>query len=201
LLRHYHYKWQLLSHFREPRARMPCVLIDTAPWSGNVTIPAFAQPTAVFDHHVFKGRRGKWKDLIADIREEMGALASILYEYLFVCGITVPRWLATIMAYAIAVETQDLSVHVTDLDLKAYHDLMLRANTKALGKIRHAPLPRMYYAMLQEAMQNAQAYGRVAWSHLNAVAQRKSCRKSPICCCGRSGSPGRSARPGNRMRC
>ncbi|MFH0878751.1 MAG: hypothetical protein V2A34_03475 [Lentisphaerota bacterium] len=170
LLRHYHYKWRFLHQLRVPKKKMPCIFVDTAPWSGNVTVPSFAKPMAVIDHHVFKRRhREKWLDLVADVRSGTGASASILYEYLMVCGITVPRWLATIMTYAIATETRDFSEHVTDLDLRAYHDLMPRANASILGDIRHAPLPRTYYAQLREAMQNAMVFGRVAWSHLKEV--------------------------------
>jgi hypothetical protein len=40
-----------------------------------------------------------------------------------------------------------------------------------IGRIRHAPLPRSYYVQLQEAIRNAFVFRRVAWTHLDAVAQ------------------------------
>lgn len=170
LLRHCPYHWHLLEEIREPKRRVPCIFVDTAPWSGNVTIPAFGRPVAVFDHHPFY-RKKKWADVFADVRVGTGATASMMYEYLTAAGLTIPKWLASIMAYAIAAETLDLSRTCTPLDLEAYSSLLGRSNMNIIGKIRHAPLPRSYYAQLQEAIKNAWVYGRVAWTHLDTVEQ------------------------------
>ncbi|HBA83178.1 MAG TPA: hypothetical protein DCZ95_03695 [Verrucomicrobia bacterium] len=174
LLKHFRYKWRLLSQLREStNEKLPCIFVDTTPWAGNVTAPRFVRPAAVFDHHPC-ARQSSWiqkMGIFSDIRVGVGASASMMYDYLTACGIIIPKWLATIMAYAIATETMDLSMHASDLDLKAYHDLLGRANMTILGKIRHAPLPRSYYGQLQEAMRNAYTYGRVAWSHLDDVRQ------------------------------
>jgi nanoRNase/pAp phosphatase (c-di-AMP/oligoRNAs hydrolase) len=170
LLRHCRYRWHLLDDIREPKRRLPCVFVDTAPWSGNVTVPPFGKPVAVFDHHPFKTKK-KWSDIFGDIRVGTGATASVMYEYLTAAGIVIPKWLASIMAYAIAAETLDLSRSCTDLDLEAYTSLLARSNMTIIGDIRHAPLPRSYYVQLQEAIRNAFVYGRVAWTHLDAVQQ------------------------------
>jgi nanoRNase/pAp phosphatase (c-di-AMP/oligoRNAs hydrolase) len=170
LLRHCRYRWHMLEDIREPKHRVPCVFVDTAPWSGNVTVPAFGKPVAVFDHHPFKTKK-KWIDIFGDVRVGTGATASMMYEYLTAAGIAIPKWLASIMAYAIAAETLDLSRSCTDLDLEAYTSLLARSNMTIIGDIRHAPLPRSYYGQLQEAIKNAFVYGRVAWTHLDAVQQ------------------------------
>ena len=170
LLRHCQYRWHALEEIRVPGTRLPAVFVDTAPWSGNVTVPSFAKPVAVIDHHPFKTKK-KWGDVFCDVRVGTGASASILYEYLTAAGITIPKWLASILAYAIAAETLDLSRSCTDLDLEAYTFLLARSNMSIIGEIRHAPLPRSYYAQLQEAIQNAFVYGRMAWTHLNSVQQ------------------------------
>ncbi len=171
-LRHFRYKWRFLAQVREPRrGKIPCIFVDTAPWSGNVTTPRYGRPMAVFDHHPFATKTAKWDGVFKDIRPGSGASASMMYEYLKACGIVIPKWLSTLMAYAIATETMDLSLNSTALDLQAYHDLLGRANMSVLGSIRHAPLPRSYYALLQQAMQNASVYGHAAWSHLESVQQ------------------------------
>ena len=174
LLRHFRYQWRFLTQARESmRSGIPCVFVDAAPWSGNITAPRGARPVAVFDHHPMSHHlhAGRWDGLFKDVREKAGASASILYEYLHGCRIAIPKWLATIMAYAIATETLDLSLNATELDMRAYHDLLSQSNMTVMGDIRHAPLPRSYYGHLQTAMQNAYAYGRVAWSHLERVQQ------------------------------
>ena len=75
------------------------------------------------------------------------------------------------MAYAIASETQDLSRDSAKPDVEAYVELASRADLKVIGKIRHAPLPRAYYARLQEALSGAWKLDKVAWTHLQATEQ------------------------------
>jgi nanoRNase/pAp phosphatase (c-di-AMP/oligoRNAs hydrolase) len=168
LLKHFKYTWRLLSQLREPRKPLPCIFVDTAPWSGNVTVPRFGRPVAVIDHHPLS-RKKVLKGVFTDIRAGMGATAAIMTEYLVATETSVPPWLSSIMAYAIASETLDLSQGTTERDLEAYTRLLQGANLAVLGRIRHAPLSRDYYAHLQEAMQHGRTYGRTAWTHLGCV--------------------------------
>ena len=170
MLRHCRYAWHLPEMIRPSRRRIPALFVDTVPWSGNVTVPAFARPVAVFDHHPLPARRAAG-DLFLDVRVEAGATVTTLYEYLSACGIAIPTWLASLMAYALATETLDLSRNCTAPDLDAYLGLLARANMKILGQIRHAKLPRIYFAQIKEAMRNACLFGRTAWSHLDSVDQ------------------------------
>jgi nanoRNase/pAp phosphatase (c-di-AMP/oligoRNAs hydrolase) len=170
LLRTCRYRWHLLSEIRPLKHRVPCVLVDTAPWSGNVTVPSYGKPVAVIDHHPFKPNV-RWAAIFADVRPGTGATASILYQYLAAAEVPIPKWLASIMTYAIASETLDFSRHRTDLDFEAYTSLIRRANMRVIGEMRHARLPRSYFVQLQEAIRNAFVHGRAAWTHLNAVEQ------------------------------
>jgi hypothetical protein len=45
------------------------------------------------------------------------------------------------------------------------------ADLRVIGKIRHAPLVRSYYARLQEALANARQLDHVVWTHLSQVEQ------------------------------
>ncbi|HMO50768.1 MAG TPA: DHH family phosphoesterase [Kiritimatiellia bacterium] len=170
LLRRLRYKWVRTSTIVPPSRPACCILVDTAPWSTNITIPSFARPIAVVDHHRH-ARDHVVKDLYTDIRSGAGATTTIMHEYLKAAGIVPPRWLAAIMAYAISSETLDLSREYEKADVDAYIDLAARADLKIVGKIRHAPLPRSYYALLQEALTNARKYDKVAWSHLSGIEQ------------------------------
>jgi nanoRNase/pAp phosphatase (c-di-AMP/oligoRNAs hydrolase) len=123
---------------------------------------------AVIDHHPLTPR-GKYRDVFLDVREGTGATVTMLYEYLAAMDIPIPTWLASMMVYAIATETLDLSRNCTEPDLRAYLALLTRANMRVLGEIRHARLPRVYFLQIQDAMRNAYVYGRVAWSHLDKV--------------------------------
>jgi len=170
LLRRLRYKWVRTSAIVPPSRPVCCILVDTAPWSSNITIPSFARPIAVVDHHRH-ARAHIVRDIYTDIRSGAGATTTIMYEYLKAAGIVPPRWLAAIMAYAISSETLDLSREYDKPDVDAYVDLAARADLKIVGKIRHAPLPRNYYGLLQEALTNARKYEKAAWSHLSGIEQ------------------------------
>jgi nanoRNase/pAp phosphatase (c-di-AMP/oligoRNAs hydrolase) len=171
LLRQFRFSWHLVNQETPPSQKLPAIFVDTSPWSGNVTVPDYVTPVMVLDHHPERRKKGDRRGMVVDIREGAGATCTMVYQYLVHCGITIPKWLATLMAYAIASETLDLSRDSTDSDLAAYVALLSRANLGNLGRIRHAPLPRGYYGTLQEAMAGARVFGRLAWTHLARVEQ------------------------------
>lgn len=174
LLRRLRFRWHRMADLRRVprRKKIPCILIDTAPWSRNVTIPSFAQPIAVFDHHQHanKADAGHLR-LFLEIRSHAGATTTIAHEYLQTAGIEPPRWLAALMAYAIITETLDLSRDCEESDRRAYIELAARADHRIIGRIRHAPLPRAYFGLLQEAIAHARQTGPLAFTHLDNVAQ------------------------------
>jgi nanoRNase/pAp phosphatase (c-di-AMP/oligoRNAs hydrolase) len=170
LLRRMQCRWQFMDEVRATSRSIPAIVVDTTPWSRNVTIPAFVRPVGVIDHHQHSLRPSS-SAMHVDIRAGAGATTTIAYEYLEAARADVPRWLASIMAYAIASETLDLSRDSEPADLDAYGALIARADLKIIGKIRHAPLPRAYYSHLQEAISNARRVGNVVWSHLRSVEQ------------------------------
>lgn len=154
------------------RKKIPCILIDTAPWSRNVTIPPFAHPVAVFDHHQHPNwHAGKHAKLFADIRGGAGATTTIAFEYLRKADIDPPRWLAAIMAYAIVTETLDLSRDYEETDRQAYLQLAARADHRIIGRVRHAPLPRAYFGHVREAIEKARQAGPLVFTHLESVEQ------------------------------
>ena len=170
LLRRFRFRYHNLNDLRPLRRSVPCILVDTAPWSRNVTLPDWVKPIAVFDHHQHR-IPNRWKNLYLDIRPGAGATTTIGYEYLKAAGVEIPRWLAAIMAYAIATETLDLSRDTEKVDLDAYADLAGQADQRVIGRIRHAPLPRSYFTRLQEGLTNARRWENLAWTHLKMTEQ------------------------------
>ncbi|MCB1069102.1 MAG: DHH family phosphoesterase [Verrucomicrobia bacterium] len=170
LLRHIQAKWSKVPLVSPPRSKIDCFLVDTAPWATNVTLPGYLNPVAVIDHHNHH-RRHIQRNLFLDIRSGAGATTTILYEYLKEAEVKIPRWLASVMAYAISSETLDLSRDFEKQDVCAYLDLAARADLRLIGKIRHAPLPRVYYARLQEALTNARLVDKLAFTHLDQIEQ------------------------------
>jgi len=169
IIRHFKYRLTSDQQWRSGREKCPAIFVDTAPWSGNVTVPSFARPIAVFDHH--HGKHRAKGNMVVDINPAYGATSTRLWECLQVANIQVPKWLAAIMAYAITTETIDFTRHATEHDIRAYTLLLNQCNMKILGQIKNASLPRAYYSYLSEAVTNAQTYGRVVWTHLAIVKQ------------------------------
>jgi nanoRNase/pAp phosphatase (c-di-AMP/oligoRNAs hydrolase) len=169
LLRRLRYRCHRPEQLRAPRGGLPTIFVDTTPWSGNVTVPAYAKPLAVFDHHRHKVRERR--GVFMDIRAGAGATTTLVYEYLRAADISVPRWLAAIMCYAIASETLDLSRDSEAADIQAYTSLAIQADLRTIGKIRHAPLPRTYFTHLQDALNNGRRLDNIAWSHLRSTEQ------------------------------
>ena len=170
ILRHFKYGLKSIQQWRPGKEKRPAIFVDTAPWRGNVTVPASIKPIAVFDHH-HHGRYKAPANMFIDINPAFGATTTRLWECLQTAGVPIPKWLAAIMAYAITSETFDFTRHATERDIQAYTLLLNQCNMKTLGQIKNASLPRAYYSYLAEAVTNAQTYGRVAWTHLAEVKQ------------------------------
>src|SRR4051794_38119520 len=68
-------------------------LVDTQPQTGNNSLPDDRKPDIVIDHH--PPREASNGVLWRDIRSEVGATATIVYEYLKLAGLSLDSTLAT----------------------------------------------------------------------------------------------------------
>ena len=169
-LRRLRFRWHRVADLRTPASRMGCIFVDTAPWARNVTVPAHSSALAVVDHHRHTPP-ARWRVPYIDIRPGAGATTTLVYEYLKATEVPVPRWLAALMAYALASETLDMSRETGDADRQAWVELAGRADLKIMGHVRHARLPRVYFTRLQEALTWARRSGHLAWTHLHETEQ------------------------------
>jgi nanoRNase/pAp phosphatase (c-di-AMP/oligoRNAs hydrolase) len=134
-------------------------MVDTQPGTGNNSFPCGREVHLVIDHHP---RRDSCQTVPwVDVREEYGASATILHEYLLTQGVSFSTKLATILFYAIKSETQDLGREWSQADRKAYLQLFPLANNRILFNILHPQVPRAYFAHFSHAIRNAVIYGDV----------------------------------------
>ncbi len=142
-------------------------MVDTQPGTGNNSLPSDRIVDLVIDHHparqVCTGCR--W----VDIRENYGASASILFEYLLAQKVTISTKLATILFYAIKSETQDLGREWCKADREAYLHLLPLANNRILFDIIHPEVPRQYFASYCRAISNAKTYDDVLVFNLHTI--------------------------------
>ncbi|PLY01336.1 MAG: phosphoesterase [Desulfuromonas sp.] len=134
-------------------------MVDTQPGTGNNSFPADRKVHIVIDHHPLREQTRECA--LYDVREEYGAAATVLYEYLLAQEIYIGTKLATILYYAIKSETQDLGREWTQYDKTAYLNLLQLSNNRILYDIAHSQVPREYFTYYNRAIENARLYGSV----------------------------------------
>jgi len=134
-------------------------MVDTQPGTGNNSWPAEVPVDVVIDHHPRRASCDlcRW----VDIRDDYGACATILYEYLVSQEIYVGTRLATILYYAIRSETQELGRDWCRADREAYVQLFPLVNNRILFRITHPKLPSGYFQLFNRALENARLHGDV----------------------------------------
>jgi nanoRNase/pAp phosphatase (c-di-AMP/oligoRNAs hydrolase) len=125
-------------------------LVDAQPHTGNSVVPETRVPDIVIDHHPLReATRGA---RFYDVREALGASATIVTGYLKDAGVEIPRDLATALLYGIRSETQDLGREASDDDFDAYIYLFHLADTQKLAAISKPSLEPRYFTQLAVAL-------------------------------------------------
>ncbi len=144
-------------------------LVDTQP-GGNNSFPANIIPHIIIDHHPLKSKDFIDSVPFLDVRIEIGATVTILYEYFALEKIVIPKLLATGMYYGINSETQDLGREATDEDQEACINLFPKASKKILSWIIHPKNNREYFAVLAKGLNNAYTDNNIAYVHLGEIS-------------------------------
>ena len=139
-------------------------MVDTQPGTGNNSLPANIVPDFVFDHHPF--RRNTRLSGFYDVRRKYGSTSTILLEYLCKAGLVPDVPLATAMLYAVRSDTQDLGREAAQADIRAIELLFPIANKRMLSEIQRGSVPKEYFRMLSESLQNARVCGHSIVTHI-----------------------------------
>jgi len=142
-------------------------MLDTQPGTGNNSLPPETRVDIVIDHHPLREttRECRW----CDVRDDYGAVTTILYEYLLAQDVSIGTKLATALFYAIKSETQDLGREAGHPDKEAYLRLFPLSNKKLLYEITHPKLPIEYFLTINNALENTMIYDRVMVSNLQEI--------------------------------
>lgn len=142
-------------------------IVDTQPGTGNNSLSQNIVPQIVFDHHPFKSTTRLCE--FYDVRREYGATSTILFEYFCKADLVPDMPLATALLYAIRSDTQDLGREATQADIRAIELLYPIANKRMLSEIQRGSVPKEYFRMLSEALQNARVYGNSILTHIGQI--------------------------------
>jgi nanoRNase/pAp phosphatase (c-di-AMP/oligoRNAs hydrolase) len=139
------------------------ILVDTQPRSGNNALTSKRRAQVVIDHHT-PPKRGMWQADLVDVRPEYGATSTILYEYLMAAKIKPDARLATALHYGIRSDTQDLGRAASARDIEVFQQLVALSDKHKLARIRLAPVPDTYFAMLHAGLENTELAGRTVFT-------------------------------------
>lgn len=142
-------------------------LVDSQPETGNNSLPVGVLPTIVIDHHPCRRRTREVPYF--DVREDYGATATIVAEYLAAADAPIDRRLATAFFYAIKTETRNLGREASRADVRAFLEFFPRVDNVALSAIEHPRIPRAYFAMIDRLIAGAQVQGRFVTALLGPV--------------------------------
>jgi len=129
-------------------------------------------PQLVFDHHPCTS---VWHAELADVRDNYGALSTIMTEYLLAARIRVPRNLYTALLYGIKADTNNFERDVIVEDISAYYLNFTRANRQLIRRIEMNLIPERFLKYYDLAYHNRRRYRDRIISFLGKVESVDAC--------------------------
>lgn len=144
-------------------------LIDAQPYTGNTVIPEERAVDIVIDHHPLREQTKRSR--FYDVRDTIGASATLLTQYLREADLPVDKTLATALLYGIRSETQDLGRETSDEDRAAYQFLLPLADAARLSQISKPTLDPQYFRQMAQALGSLRVADHVAICRLEDVIE------------------------------
>jgi nanoRNase/pAp phosphatase (c-di-AMP/oligoRNAs hydrolase) len=151
------------------------VLVDSQPSFGHTSVPEGLPVVGVIDHHIPpEGGSSATGVGHLDVRTDVGATSSMVYEYLRDAGVPLDARTATALFCGVRFDTADLSAHCTPLDEEAYFETFRRADRGMLARIQRPRLPQDYYCELSRSLRSVRRYGPAVVALLGRVKNPES---------------------------
>jgi nanoRNase/pAp phosphatase (c-di-AMP/oligoRNAs hydrolase) len=161
-------EWQPVEILPDQSRYSAVALVDTQPGAGNNSLPVEVVPRIVIDHHL-PMRESLAKVSFVDVRPNVGATVSLIYQYLEAAGIIPDPILATAIFYGIQADTRSLSRGDSAIDRFMYRKLLDLIDRQLLARVEQACLPRDYFRAFSNGLQAARIYGNVAIAYQGAI--------------------------------
>jgi nanoRNase/pAp phosphatase (c-di-AMP/oligoRNAs hydrolase) len=143
-------------------------LVDSQPMAGNNSLPTEILPQVVIDHHQ-PMREALGKVSYVDVRPEMGATVSMVFQYLEAAGISPDSDLATAMFYGLQTDTRGLARGASIEDEFIYVKLLSLLDRHKLIQVEQAGLSRDYYSAFSKGLHAARIFGKVVVADLGEM--------------------------------
>ena len=144
--------------------------VDTQPGAGNNRLNTVQPAHIVIDHH------HPIRDMIdtvpyADVRTDIGATVSMLYQYLDAARLQPDPLLATAMFYGLKTDTRGLSRGASPTDEVSFVRLLHRLDQRELSRVELASLGREYFRSFSRGLHETRIYGQAVISRLGDMEQ------------------------------
>ena len=122
---------------------------------------------AIIDHHPI----GPLSTApFVDVKEEYGALSTLMTEYLRAAKIKPSPKLATALLYGIKTDTDNFARHATTQDINAFRYLYSFANINIIKKIESSELNRKTLQSIRKAIDNLRFHKDIVFIHMDRVS-------------------------------
>jgi nanoRNase/pAp phosphatase (c-di-AMP/oligoRNAs hydrolase) len=144
--------------------------VDTQPGAGNNRLNTIQPAHIVIDHH---HPIRKMIDTVpyVDVRTDIGATVTMLYQYLDAVKLQPDPFLSTAMFYGLKTDTRGLSRGASPADEVAFVRLLHRLDQRELSKVELASLSREYFRSFSRGLHETRIHGRVVISRLGNMEQ------------------------------
>lgn len=168
LLRYLTPDWEYLPVLPDLKAFSAVAMLDTQPEAGNNNLPHGCIADIVIDHHL-PIRAATQMARYQDIRAEVGATVSMVYQYLDLAGVDISPKLATAMFYGLRSDTNGLSRGTTTADGVIYVKLLNMLDQHLLLKVEQSGLAREYFDAFHRGLLDAEIVGTAILSFLGKI--------------------------------
>ncbi len=129
-------------------------IVDAQPTFFGKALEGF-HPQIVLDHHPVAT---VWHAELADVRQDYGALSTILTEYLLAARVRIPKKLYTALLYGIKSDTNNFERDASLEDIGAYYLTYARANRQLIRRIEMNQIPERYLRYFEHAYFHRRRY-------------------------------------------
>lgn len=151
-------EWEQVQILEDLDQYSAVAMLDAQPGAGNNSLLNLELTQIVIDHH-HPIREGVENVPFADLRPDMGATSSMVFQYLLTAGVDIPPEVATALFYGLKTDTRSLSRGASKTDEYAYMKLLELIDRSLLVRIEQAELPRFFYQAVVKALENTKVYG------------------------------------------
>lgn len=161
-------EWVHNEHLNNFNKYSAIALVDTQPGAGNNSLPESQIPHIVIDHH-HPLREPLNEVSYVDVRPEVGATSTMLYQYLEAANILPDSILASAMFYGIQTDTHGLARSATSIDEEVYMKLLPLLDREKLIQVERAGVSREYFRSMNEALKAARVYEKSLTAYLGEI--------------------------------